>query len=76
MENITSEYVKFDGDGKEQMKLEQMKLEQHSEFVSSMALSFVKFTIQRPPVAEWKALVLFIILRTCFVLYALCLWSS
>ena len=69
MEQLTSEYVKFDRDGKEQMKLEYKADDNDNVF--STALTFVTLIIQRPPLADWKSLALFVILRICFFLYGM-----
>lgn len=65
MDITSSAYVKFDDDS--QMR----KLDYHSNDTSSPALSFLSFTIERPPLEKWKLFTLFVFLRVCFVLYGL-----
>lgn len=50
---------------------EQLKLEFHSEYDTSPALAFLSFTIRRPPLAKWNIFMTYLILRLCFLLYAL-----
>lgn len=50
---------------------EQKRLEYHTEYSTSPALSFLSFTIRRPPLAQWKHLTLYMLFRVCFLLYGL-----
>mmetsp|Transcript_11778 Transcript_11778/g.19178 ORF Transcript_11778/g.19178 Transcript_11778/m.19178 type:complete len:438 (-) Transcript_11778:100-1413(-) len=71
MDTSTSSHYMDLGDYEDSGQKEQVKLEFHSEYDTSPALSFLSFTIRRPSIAKWNIFAAYLILRVCFLLYGL-----